>query len=109
MDNLNNRRFDVIEINSKRIDINKYKNVAIVIDLHTYDRFKVEYMTRSSMFEISNEQIGNCYYNGFREVEFIKNAKMSLAQNQSFIMDENGSFITITNLDGKITLDDIKS
>lgn len=109
MDNLNNRRFDVIEISSKRVDIDKYKNVAIVIDLHTYNRLKVEYMTRSSMFEISNEQIRDCYYNGFREVEFIKNTKMKLIQNQSFIMDENDSFVTITNLDGNITLDDIKS
>lgn len=93
------KRYDVIEVNSKRIDVNKYKNKAIVIDLHTYERFKLEYVTENSRFDIIKDvQRYECSDIASLNIDSIHS--MRLIQDQRFIpMGYDNGLCKITKID----------
>ena len=89
-------RYDVIEYNSKRIETSKYENELILIDLNTYKRVKLKFITRSSGFSISRE-----YYPNYELKTPIHElcVNVSIDRKQEIIPNKEGNFVEVEYLD----------
>lgn len=92
-----NINLDIVESKSKRINKYEYENEIIVIDLSNYDRYKLEFKTRSSEFRIVEERDVNLFdkssYIKFKESYFIK------AEISRDMIFNNSELFKITKLD----------
>ncbi len=90
-------RCDVIEYNSKRIEMHKYENELILIDLNTYKRIKIKFLTRNSGVSISRKYDPTHYEFQTPIHELCVN--MSIDREQEIIPNKKGEFIEIEYLD----------
>lgn len=90
-------RYDVIEYHSKRIEMYKYENELTLIDLNTYKRIKLKFLTQSSGFSISREYEPT--YSGLQTPIHQLCVNMSIDREQTIISNKEGKFVEIEYLD----------
>lgn len=90
-------RYDVIEYNSKRIEMYKYENELTLIDLNTYKRIKLKFLTQSSGFHISSEHEPTYY--GLQTPIHQLCVNMSIDREQEVIPNKEGTFVEVQHLD----------